>query len=99
MGTTTCGRRLACNLSGHLRTRRGTEWESLYFNFVEMHKEANVRHPSGCSRAKTMWKVRDVKERDNFFPDQGSEQQIVNRCAVRQELWNKHLENPAQAFG
>ena len=29
----------------------GAEWENLYYKFVEMNKEVNVRHPSGSSRA------------------------------------------------
>ena len=37
------------------------EWENLNYLFVEMNKEVNVRNPSGISRAKTLWKVRDAK--------------------------------------
>ena len=39
----------------------GAEWERLYCKFVEMSKEVDVTHPSGSSRAKTLWKVRDAK--------------------------------------
>ena len=57
----------------------------------------DVRHPSGC-RARTSWRITDVKERGDQHHDQTSEQEIVNREAVRQELWNKHLLNTALAL-
>ena len=41
----------------------GAEWESLYDKFVEMNKRVNARHLSGSGRARTLWKVRDAKER------------------------------------
>ena len=28
----------------------GAEWKNLYYKFVEMNKDANVRRPSGSSR-------------------------------------------------
>ena len=71
----------------------------MYYKFVEMNKEVNVRHPSEGSRARTLWKVRDAKERGDEYCDQTSEQKIVNREAVRQTLWNKYLLNPALALG
>ena len=37
----------------------------------------------------------DAKERGNEFHDRASEWRIVNREAVRQELWNKQMQNPA----
>ena len=41
---------------------------------------------SSSSRAKTLWKMRDAKERGDAYFDQTSEHKIVNREAVRQEL-------------
>ena len=73
----------------------GAEWEILFCRFVEMNKEVNVHHPSGSSRARTFWKIRGAKVRGDANYDQTSEQRIVNREAVRQELWNKHLLNTA----
>ena len=42
--------------------------------------------------------MRDAKERYDACCDQPSEQKILNLDAVREELWNKHLQNPAQAL-
>ena len=61
----------------------GAEWENLYHKFVEMKEGSrNVRHHSRSSRAKTLWKIRDAKERGDEYHDQTSEQKIVNRVAV-----------------
>ena len=51
----------------------------------EMNNEVNVR------RAKAHWKIRGTRERGDAHYDQTSEQHIVNRDAVRQDLWNKHV--------
>ena len=63
-----------------------------------MNQEVDVRHPSGSSRAETLWKIRGAKERCDAYHDQTSQPKIVNRDAVRQESWNKHLQNPALAL-
>ena len=42
--------------------------------------------------------MRDAKERCDAYCDQPSEQKISNLVAVREELWNKHLQNPALAL-
>ena len=76
----------------------GAEWENLYHRSVDLNKEVNVRHPSGSSRARTFWKIRDAKVRGDANCGQTSEQMIVNLEAVRQESWNKHLLNPALAL-
>ena len=77
----------------------GADWENLYHKFAEMNKEVNVYRPCGSSRAKTMWKERDAKERCDAYRPQTSEQKVVDREAVRQELWNEHLlMSPAQAL-
>ena len=36
---------------------QGSEWENFNHEFVEMNKGVNVRHPSGNSKDKTLWKV------------------------------------------
>ena len=36
----------------------------------DMNKEVNVRHQSGSSRAKTLWKMRDARERCDAQFDQ-----------------------------
>ena len=79
-------------------TARRRAWENFHCKFVEMNKEVNVRHPSGSSRARTLWKIRDAKDRGDECHDQTGEQEIVNRDAVREELWDKHLQNPTLAF-
>ena len=43
-----------------------------------------------AAKAEALWKMRDARVSDAKH-DQTSEQEIVNRDAVRQELWNKHL--------
>ena len=63
----------------------GAVWENLKYKFVDKHKEVNVRNSSGSSRAKTLWNMRDAKERSVAHHDQTSEQKIVHRDAVRQE--------------
>ena len=63
----------------------GAQWEKMCYKFVEMNNEENVR------RAKAHWKIRDARERGDAHYDQTSEQHIVNRDAVRQDLWNKHV--------
>ena len=42
--------------------------------------------------------MRDANDRGNASYDQTSEQKIVSRDAVRQALWNKHLQSPALAL-
>ena len=44
----------------------------MHCKFVEMNKAVNVRHPSGNSRAKTVWKERDAKEGGDTYFDQRS---------------------------
>ena len=39
--------------------------------------------------------MRDAKESGDACCDQTSKQKNVNRDVVRQELWNKHLQNKA----
>ena len=63
-----------------------------------MSKAVSVRHPSGSSRAKTLWKVRDAKERGDAYYDQASEQTVVSGDAFRQEVWSEHLQQPALAL-
>ena len=64
----------------------GADWENLSYKFVEMEKEVNVCHPSGRSRAVTLWKIRDAKEGcDVATKNQGSEE-------VRQELRSAHRQ-------
>ena len=38
----------------------GGRWENWYFEFVEMNRDDNVRHPNGKSKAKLPWMMRDV---------------------------------------
>ena len=40
----------------------GAEWENLYYKLAVMNKEVNCRNLSGCSKAKTLWKIRDAKK-------------------------------------
>ena len=80
----------------------GAEWENLYHKFVEMNKEVQ-----GSQRPSSKWKQqgqdavedeRREKERCDAYSDQTSELTIVNREAVRHELWNTRLLNPALAL-
>ena len=63
MEVTARGRRMARGLSGHLHGRRGSEWGNLYYKFVEMHKETNVRSPGGSIRADVHWNESEAKRR------------------------------------
>ena len=38
-------------------------WENLYYKFVGMSKAVSVRHPSGSSRVKTLWKGQRADDR------------------------------------
>ena len=76
----------------------GAEWENLRYKFVEINMEFNVRHQSGSSRAKTLRKVRDAKERGDEHYDQTSEHNIVNRDRFGRNFGKKHLQNPALAL-
>ena len=49
-------------------------------------------------RAKNQWKAEDGKEHGDAHHDQTSEQKIVNWDAVRQELWDKHLQSRTLAL-
>ena len=46
----------------------------------------------------TLWKVNCAKGRGDEYRDQASEQKMVNRDAIRQELWSQHLQHPALAL-
>ena len=48
----------------------GAEWENLHDKFVGLNMEVSGRNPIGSSRAKTLWKVRDAKERGDTYHDQ-----------------------------
>ena len=54
------------------------DWETLQYKFVEMNKEVDIRNPSGSSRAKTLWKMRDAKRRVPR-PDQIAENRASGR--------------------
>ena len=41
-----------------------------YCKFVEMNKELDVPHPRGSSRAKTLWKMKDAKDRGDAYCDE-----------------------------
>ena len=77
----------------------GAEREKLYQKCVERNKEVDVRNSSGSSRAKSLCTVRDAKVRGDEYHDQASEQEIVNRQPVRQELWNEHLQKSSTGVG
>ena len=62
----------------------GTEWEKLYFKFVELNKAVNVRHPSENSRTKTFWKVKETEGR----------RKTTIRPASRRSLTGKRKNNP-----
>ena len=47
MGTTTGGRRLERSLPSHLKWRRGSGWENLYYKVEDIIKAGYVRHPGG----------------------------------------------------
>ena len=44
------------------RSVQGAAWEYLYCKFEDTNKEVNDRNPSGRSRAKTLWKLRDRED-------------------------------------
>ena len=63
-------------------TNKGAAREKVFFLFVERTKAVNVRHPSANRRAKTLWKVREAKERRDAHNDQAGEQLIASWEAV-----------------
>ena len=65
----------------------GAELEKLHNKCVEVGRAVNVRHPSTSHKDKTLWKVSEACH------DQDSERKIDNRVAVRQALWEEHLQN------
>ena len=70
-------------------TCKGVEWENLYYKFVEMNKEVDLCNPSGSSRAKTLWKKTDAKERYDAHDDQtyaSPNLGLVGDAAEREEL-------------
>ena len=52
----------------------------------------------GSSKAKMLWKMRDAKDRGDAYYGQIGDQKIVHPDVVRQELWDKHLQNPSLAL-
>ena len=74
----------------------GADWENLHYRFVEVNKEVNVRHPSGSSRAKTLFKVSDATDRDDKHYDRSYVTKIERK--VRQELRSAHLMSPIFAL-
>ena len=44
------------------RSVQGVVWEYLYYKFEDMNKEVNDRNPSGRSRTKTLWNLRDRED-------------------------------------
>ena len=66
---------------------------------VRGDEHGSQRPSSKWKQGKTLWKMRDAKERCDAHHDQTStsEQKIVNGDAVRQDLRNKHLQNQALA--
>ena len=74
------------------------EREKLHCKFEDRNKAINVLPPVWESQdQKTLWKIRQAKEKEDACYDQDSEQQIVSRETVRQTLWDKHLQNPTMA--
>ena len=59
-----------------------------------------VRNPSGSSKAKTLWKLRDAKDEGYTQDDRAIqvETKLARRDASRRELWNAHLEIPTCAW-
>ena len=56
-----------------------------------MNTEINVRSPDGSNRAKMLWTMCDAQERGEDHCDPASEQKIIHRNVVWQELWTQHL--------
>ena len=77
---------------------QAAEWKNLYCKFVKLNKEINTFSPDASSTAKLLWKTSEVKARGVAYFDPTSEQKIVARDAVRQELWNRHLQHAALAL-
>ena len=85
---TTSERGVARNLSGHQQGRRA-ERENLWYKFIEMNQEVNVRHPGGSSMAKVLGKMRNAKDRDGTRDDQTYATKIDRGEEVQQELWRR----------
>ena len=74
------------------RASRGRSGRSCAHKSVGRTTAVILRHPSASRRVKTLWKVRDAEEKGCAYDDHDSERQIVSRDAVRQGLWEKHLQ-------
>ena len=67
----------------------GAERENLWYKFIEMNQEVNVRHPGGSSMAKVLGKMRNAKDRDGTRDDQTYATKIDRGEEVQQELWRR----------
>ena len=85
-------------LSSHPHGRRRSGIGELVLQ-VRDDEQGSQRPPSKWKhQCKTLWTMRHARERCDAYYDQTSEHKIVNRDAVRRELWNKHLQSAALAL-
>ena len=63
----------------------GAEWETLFYNYAQLHKAVSLKKRGISKKAKALWSVRDAKA------------QIDRRTSVRQALWEAHMKNPEGA--
>ena len=89
------GRGLARSLPCHLQGYRGRGLGKAVLQ--DTGKAVSLRQPSTFRKAKTLWKIREASSNGSEYYNQGNVQQIGSRVAVRQALWEKHLQNPMPA--
>ena len=41
----------------------GPEWKVMYIKYVEMHKAVNIKKPGGNKKAKTLWTLKEAKDK------------------------------------
>ena len=68
------------------------EWD------VDIGKAVNLRQPSTSRKARTLWKVTEATMKGEEYYDQGSARRIESRVAVKQAMWEKHLQSPVSVL-
>ena len=90
MWTTTVGRGLARSLPSHLQGRRGVgRYVSQVCGTGQGGQHSPAEHQS---------QGQDLEEGERSKGEEACERPIVSREAVRQALWEKHLQNPVTAL-
>ena len=63
-------------------------------SFWKLARRVNLRLPSTSRKAEVLWKVRDAKANGEEYYNQGCGRHIDSGVAVRQAMWEEHLQSP-----